>query len=135
MRRIACFAALLLFAPLMVSAQTLAPADAADFMGEWTLTLESQQGSFEQTLSVKDDAGKVVAEISSQMQPEVQKITDVTKSGGNLVLKFAGSFQGNPFDAAITVTPDGPDKAKVSFDINGGQFTMVGAGTRTKKAS
>jgi hypothetical protein len=77
----------------------------------------------------------VVAEMSSQMQPEAQKITDVTKEAGNLVLKFSGNFQGNPFEATVTVTPDGADKAKISFDINGGQFSMAGAGTRTKKSA
>ena len=28
---------------------------------------------------LKDEGGKVVAELSSQMQPEVQKVTDVSK--------------------------------------------------------
>ena len=60
----------------------------------------------------------------------VQKVTDVTKKGNDLVLKFAGNFQGNPFDAMITLTPDGTDKCKVTFDINGGQFTMSGTGTK-----
>jgi hypothetical protein len=133
MKRILAVAALVLFTPLIGSAQALAPADAADFVGTWTLALESPQGSFEQTLVVKDDAGKVVAEISSQMAPDVQKITDVTKSGTNLVLKFQGNYQGNAFDAAITVTPDGADNAKIMFDVNGGQFTMAGTGSRTKK--
>ncbi len=99
-------------------------------MGSWTLTLDSPQGAFEQNMVLKDEGGKVVAEISSQMQPEVQKVTDVTKNGTDLVLKFAGNFQGNPFDATITLTPDGTDKAKVTFDINGGQFTMSGTGTK-----
>jgi len=119
----------------MASAQNVAPADAGEFMGVWSLMLDTPQGSFEQTLTVKDDAGKVVAEISSDMQPEAQKITDVTKDGRNLVLKFSGNYQGNPFDAAITVTPDGADKATINFDVNGGQFTMAGAGTRTKKVA
>ena len=99
-------------------------------MGSWTLTLDSPQGTFEQTMVLKDEGGKAVAELSSQMQPEVQKVTDVTKKGTDLVLKFAGNFQGNPFDAVITLTPDGTDKCKVTFDINGGQFTMSGAGTK-----
>jgi hypothetical protein len=124
---------MLVLAPVIASAQDLAPADAADFMGVWSVMLDTPQGSFEQNLTVKDEDGKVVAEISSQMQPDVQKITDVKKDGGNLVLKFSGNFQGNAFDAAITLTPDGDDKAKVMFDVNGGQFTMAGAGTRTKK--
>ena len=125
------FAFLLL--PASARAQALAPADAGDFMGVWTLSLESPQGPFEQSLTLKDEGGKVVAEISNQMQPEVQKVTDVSKEKGDLVLKFAGNFQGNPFDAVITITPDGADKAKVNFDINGGQFAMQGTGTRTKK--
>jgi hypothetical protein len=64
------------------------------------------------------------------MQPEAQKVTDITKSGDDVVLKFAGDFQGNPFDAAITLTPDGTDKCKVTFDVNSGQFMMSGTGTK-----
>ncbi|HYE87682.1 MAG TPA: hypothetical protein VEA16_15070 [Vicinamibacterales bacterium] len=108
----------------------LAPADAGAFMGTWTLALDTPQGSFEQSLVLKEDAGKVVAEMSNQMQPDVQKVTDVTKKGADLVLKFAGNFQGNPFDAVITLTPSGADKCSVPFDVNGGQFTMNGTGTK-----
>jgi hypothetical protein len=113
-----------------LGAAQLAPADAGAFMGSWSLTLDSPQGPFEQSMVLKDEGGKVVAELSSQMQPDVQKVTDVSKNGADLVLKFAGNFQGNPFDAVITLTPDGTDKAKVTFDINGGQFTMNGTGAK-----
>jgi hypothetical protein len=113
-----------------LGAAQLAPADAAAFMGSWALMLDTPQGAFEQTLVLKDEGGKVVGEISNQMQPEVQKVTDVSKKDGDLVLKFAGNFQGNPFDAMITMTPDGTDKCKVTFDVNGGQFTMSGTGTK-----
>jgi hypothetical protein len=81
-------------------------------------------------LALKDEGGKVIGEMTNQMQPEVQKVTDVTKDKDNVVLKFAGNFQGNPFDAAITLVPDGTNKCKVSFDINGGQFTMSGTGAK-----
>ena len=123
----------LALSPLVVSAQALAPADAGDFIGVWTLSLESPQGPFEQNLTLKDEGGKMIGEMTNQMQPEVQKITDVSKEKGDLVMKFAGNFQGNPFDAVITMTPDGADKVKVNFDINGGQFAMQGTGARTKK--
>ena len=113
-----------------LGAAQLAPADAGAFMGSWSLMLDSPQGAFEQTLVLKDEAGKVIGEISNQMQPGVQKVTDVSKKGDDLVLKFAGDFQGNAFDATITMTPDGTDKAKVTFDVNGGQFTMSGTGTK-----
>ena len=112
------------------AAQQLSPADAGAFMGSWSLMLDTPQGAFEQTMVLKDDGGKVIGEISNQMAPEVQKVTDVSKKDGDLVLKFAGNFQGNPFDAMITMTPDGTDKCKVTFDVNGGQFTMSGTGTK-----
>ena len=113
-----------------LAAQQLTVADAGAFMGSWTLTLDSPQGAFEQTMVLKDEAGKAVAELSSAMQPDVQKVTDISKKGDDLVLKFAGNFQGNPFDAAITLTPDGTEKCKVTFDVNGGQFTMNGTGVK-----
>jgi hypothetical protein len=114
----------------VATAQALSAADAGAFMGNWSLMLDSPQGAFEQSLILKEDGGKVVGEISNQMQPDVQKVTDITKDKDNLVLKFAGNFQGNPFDAAITMAPDGTDKVKVTFDVNGGQFTMSGTGTK-----
>lgn len=128
-RLIATLALAFVLSPLAASAQ-LAPADAGSFMGNWVLTLDSPQGAMEQNVVLKDEAGKVVAEMSSQMAPETQKVTDVTKDKDNLVLKFAGNFQGQSFDALITMTPDGTDKVKVSFDINGGQFSMSGTGVK-----
>jgi hypothetical protein len=113
-----------------IAAAQLAPADAGAFMGTWTLTLDSPQGAFEMELALKDEGGKVIGEMTNQMQPEVQKVTDVTKEKDSLILKFAGNFQGNPFDAAITLSPDGDNKCKVSFDVNGGQFTMAGTGAK-----
>jgi len=131
----------LVLSPIVVSGQAVAPAaapavapaGAGDFIGVWTVSLDSPQGPFEQNMTVKEEGGKLVAELTNQMQPEVQKVTDVTLAKGDLVLKFAGNFQGNPFDAVVTVTPDGADKAKVLFDVNGGQFSMSGTGARTKK--
>ncbi len=117
-------------AQAVAAAPGLTAADAGAFIGTWSLMMDSPQGAFEQNLVLKEDGGKVVGEISNQMQPEAQKVTDITKDKDNLVLKFAGNFQGNPFDAAITMTPDGTDKVKVTFDVNGGQFTMNGTGTK-----
>lgn len=114
----------------VAAAQALTVADAGPFLGSWVLTLDSPQGPFEQNVVLKDEGGKVVAELTSQIQPDMQKVTDITKDKESLVMKFAGNFQGNPFDAAITMTPDGTDKAKVSFDVNGGQFTMSGTGVK-----
>ena len=129
-RLIGTIALVVALSSAVAAAQALTAADAGAFIGTWSLTLDSPQGPFEQNLVVKEEGGKVVAEITNQMQPDVQKVTDVTKEKDDLVLKFPGNFQGNPFDAVITMTPDGTDKAKVTFDVNGGQFTMSGTGTK-----
>jgi hypothetical protein len=129
-RLIGTIALVIALSSAVAAAQVLTATDAGAFMGTWVLTLDSPQGPFEQNLVLKEDGGKVIAEITNQMQPDVQKVTDISKTGADLVMKFAGNFQGNPFDAAITMTPDGTDKAKVTFDVNGGQFTMSGTGTK-----
>jgi len=125
------FAALVAVIPATALAQ-LAPANAAEFIGVWTVTLDSPQGSFEQEVTVKAAGDKVVATITNQMQPAAQEVTDVSKDGKDLVLKFAGDYQGNAFDAKIVMSPTGDDKASVLFDINGGQFSMSGAGTKKR---
>lgn len=130
MARLLGTVALALALSTSLGAAQLASADAGAFMGSWALMLDGPQGSFEQSVVLKDEGGKVVAEISNQMQPEVQKITDVSKKGSDLVLKFEGNFQGNPFSAEITMVPEGSDKCKVTFDINSGMFTMSGTGTK-----
>jgi len=124
-------AAVVALAPLAAFAQSsVATAEATAFVGTWTLSLESPQGAFEQSLVIKDASGKLAAEVSNQMQPGAVPITDIAKSGTDLVLKFAGDFQGNAFTASITLSPDGTDKAKVSMDIMDGAFVMAGTGVK-----
>jgi hypothetical protein len=113
----------------LVASQVLTVADLGVFAGEWTLTLDGPQGPFDQSLVFKDEGGKAVAEMHNDMIG-TQKVTDITKDGDNIVLKYAGNFQGNPYDAAVTLTPDGTDKCKVTFDVNSGQFTMSGTGAK-----
>jgi hypothetical protein len=128
-RLLGMFAVVLALSSNMLAAQTLTVADLGSFAGEWTLTLDTPQGPFDQSLVFKDEDGKAIAEMHNDMAG-TQKVTDISKDGSNLVLKFAGNFQGNAFDAAVTLTPDGTDKLRVTFDVNAGQFTMSGTGTK-----
>jgi hypothetical protein len=106
----------------------LSPANAAKFMGTWLLTLDSPQGPFALTMAVTDSDGKVGCELTSDMMP-AQKVTDISKAGEDLVLKYQGDFQGQTFAAKITLTPI-DDKLAVNFDIMDGQFMMSGVGTK-----
>jgi hypothetical protein len=106
----------------------LPTSEAAKFMGAWVITLESPQGPFSMTLTVSDNAGNAAAELTSDIMP-AQKVTDISKSGDDLVLKYQGDFQGQAFAAKITLTP-ADDKLGVNFDVMDGQFMMTGVGTK-----
>ena len=108
-------------APLMT-------ADAGKFMGAWLLTLDSPQGPFAMTMTLTDSDGKVACELTSDVMP-AQKVSDVSKAGNDLVLKYQGDFQGQAFAAKITLTPV-DDKLGVMFDVMDGQFTMSGVGAK-----
>ena len=84
----------------------------------------------EMAVALKDVGGKAEAEMSSPLQPAALTINDISKAGNDLVMKFAGDFQGMPFNAKITLVPEGADKAKVSFDIMDGAFVMEGTGVK-----
>jgi hypothetical protein len=115
----------------VLRAQAPAPlptADAAKFMGAWLLTLESPQGAFSMTLTLSDNDGNVAGELTSDMAPP-QKVTDISKAGNDLVLKYQGDFQGQAFAAKITLTPV-EDKLGINFDVMDGQFMMSGVGTK-----
>ena len=106
----------------------LTTADAGKFMGTWILTLDSPQGPFALTMNLTDADGKVACELTSDVMP-AQKVTDISKAGNDLVLKYQGDFQGQAFAAKITLTPV-EDKLGVVFDVMDGQFTMSGVGVK-----
>ena len=120
-----------LMLPRLASAQSaLAAADAAPFMGGWTLGLDTPQGSVSMDLTIKDEAGKVAGSISAEpMMPGVTQITDITRDGAKLVLKYMLDFQGMSIPTVITLIPDG-DKWKANFDFASGQFQVDGTAVK-----
>ena len=124
----AVIAAAAILLPGVAQAQ-VKPEDAAKFMGGWALGMETPQGNMTMNLTVKDDNGKVAGSITSDMAPEPQAISDVTKAGETLVLRYSLDFQGQAIPAKITLTPDG-DNMKVDFDFADGQFVLPGTATK-----
>src|SRR5471032_195528 len=99
--RVAVVVAMCALIGSVLSAQTPAPvplptADAAKFMGAWVLALESPQGAFSMTMTLSDNEGKVVCELTSDIAPP-QKVTDISKAGDDLVLKYQCDYQGQAF--------------------------------------
>ncbi len=117
-------------APNAAAAQSqLDVAEARTFLGTWVLAMTSDMGAFAMDLDVTDMGGKVAATIGSPDLGFSQEVTEITKDGESLVLAFPGDYQGQAFDAAITLEPAG-ETLSVWFDINQGAFGMGGTGTK-----
>jgi len=129
--RISLFALAVLLLPLTGSAQSpLAASEATAFLGIWELGLDTPQGPMSMNLALKDVDGKVAAEISAPpMLPDVQKISDISKDGTGLLLKYMLEAQGMQIPTKILLAPVG-DKWKASFDFMDGQFTVEGTATK-----
>ena len=135
---VAAVAAVLACAPTIV-AQSAAPAtaqvtaaDAAPFLGAWTLEMQGQNGPATMTLTVKVDKEKVVGEITTAASTN-QPITDVTKAEKSLVLRYNFDYQGQAIDAVVRLTPAVDGKVSAQIDFAGGAYVMTGTATKKDK--
>ena len=139
----ACLALTIAVAPALAFAQSpapaaaapaaITPADAKPYLGDWTLTGESQMGPFVMSLSMKVDAGKVVATLSSEMQPATT-VTDITKVGTGIVLRYSVSFDGNAIPVVVTLATKA-DKLDATLSFADGAFEMAAVGTKAAPAA
>lgn len=97
-----CIAALPVSAREEGGAPTLAAAEAADFLGQWVLTMESPQGVFDVDLEIREEEGLTVAQLD---MPRMGKttITDIEKSEAGLVLRFDSQFGEQLFEMEMDV--------------------------------
>ena len=105
------------------------PGNAASFIGDWTVSAEGQQGPVQIPLTIKVDAGKVVASLS--MGGQGTQISDITVNGKTLILKYTFDYQGNGIDAAVSLTQAG-DKVTAEIAFAGGAYTMSGTAEKKK---
>ena len=117
-------------------AAQISPADAAPYLGDWILELQGPNGPGTFDLNVKVDKEKVVGQIATPTL-ETQAITDITKSGDNLVLRYTFNYEGSPVDAAVYLMPapeakDGKRKAQIDFA--GGAYVMTGTAAKKEQA-
>ena len=108
------------------------PAQAAAFLGDWTLSVTSQMGPMTYGVSVMNDGGKVGATISSDTLPKVN-ISDISMAGQNLILRYTFDYQGTSVKSVVTLIPRGAELG-VAMSLMDGQFEMSGTGTKGKPA-
>ena len=120
-----------LLAPVSPLAQVTA-ADAAPFLGDWTLAMQGPNGPGTFNLSVKVEDDKIVGEIGSDALP-TQKITSVSKTDKGLALNYSFPWEGNSIDAVVSLTPGTDGKVAAQIDFAGGAYTMTGTATKKEK--
>lgn len=115
-------------------AKPLSSADGAPFLGEWTLALQGPNGpgTFTLSLLVDKEKEKVTGEIVSPELPK-QPITSMSLVNKNLVLGYAFTWEGNPVDAVVTLTPGDEGKMGAQIDFAGGAYVMTGSATKNEK--
>lgn len=104
--------------------------NAAAFLGEWVLNLEGPNGPAAMALVLKNNAGRIAGEISSETQPG-QTISEFTRRGTALELRYTFDFEGTHIEGVVTLTSD-KGKMAASASFADGAFVMEG--TATKKA-
>ena len=120
-----------LLAPVSPLAQVTA-ADAAPFLGDWTLAMQGPNGPGTFNLSVKVEDDKIVGEIDSDALP-TQKITSVSKTDKGLALNYSFPWEGNSIDAVVSLTPGTDGTVAAQMDFAGGAYTMTGTATKKEK--
>ena len=132
----------ILFAPLAIAAASTArstqsaqvtAADAAPFMGDWTLDLQGPNGPAAFDLTVKVEKDKVVGAITGGTMA-TQPIEDVTKADKTLILSYSFNYEGNAVSAVVSLTPGPEGKTAAQIDFAGGAYIMSGSATKKEKA-
>ena len=114
------------------AATQVTAADAAPFLGDWSLALEGPNGSQSLDLSITVDKDAVGGSITG-LGMATQSITDVTQADKSLVLRYSFDYQGNPIPAMVTLTPTPEGKTNAQIDFAGGAYVMSGTATKKDK--
>jgi hypothetical protein len=115
------------------SAAQVTAADAAPFIGEWTLDRQGPDGPGAFDLIVKMEKEKVTGEITGGTIA-TQPIASVTKADQSLVLSYSFTYENNPVDAAVRLTPAPEGKMNAQISFAGGAYIMSGTAIKKEKA-
>jgi hypothetical protein len=104
--------------------------DAKPFLGKWTTTFDSPQGAVTFDIEVHLDTGDPGATVSNSLIGDAD-VTDVTKAGESLVLRYIAEVQGTQVPVSISLQPAG-ETLKAEFSFMDGQYAASSVATRKK---
>ena len=82
-------------------------------------------------MTIDDRSGKVGASVGSPEMGGTLEVTDITREGENLVLKYDIDAQGQMIDVSMSLAPAGENLNTV-ITAAGGQFSTTAVATRTQ---
>ena len=104
------------------------PAEAAPFLGDWTLTMQGPDRAATFDLTVKVEGEKVVGEISAaEMAKEF--VPEAWMADKTFRMRYSFNYQGNPIDGIISLTP-AADKVDAQIDFANGAYLMTGSAAK-----
>ena len=104
--------------------------DAKPFLGQWTTTFDSPQGPVTFDIEVHLDTGDPGATVSNSLIGSAE-VTDVTKAGTSLVLRYVAEVQGTEVSVSISLAREG-EALKADFSFMDGQYAASSVATRKK---
>lgn len=111
-------------------ASDLDSSEATAFMGTWVIALETPRGGdFTQTVTIRDEGGKVAARVEGGRGGNAD-VTDITKSGDDLVLTYEREGRRGRAEVSMTLALDGAEMVDATMSLGGGQFEISGSGKK-----
>jgi hypothetical protein len=114
------------------AAPSIAPADLAPFVGDWTLALSGPNGPATMVLSIRSEKDKPAGDLSSDAMPK-QAISDFSMADKTLVMNYSFTWEGNPVSAVISMTPAATGPMTAQIDFAGGAYVMTGTAAKKDK--
>jgi hypothetical protein len=119
-------------APVSTTAQAggqVAASDAAPFLGEWTLAMKGTTGPAKYELILKIEKDAVVGDITGPAG-RTQRVTDISKPGKSLILRYAVEFMGKAVPTVVTLTPAAEGTLTAQIDFAAGTYVLTGTGAK-----
>jgi hypothetical protein len=117
-------------APQALSAQSqLDVSQARAFLGNWVISMQTDFGPMTLNMTIADQGGKVAASVGSPEMGGMVNVTDVTRDGDALVLRYDIDAQGQMIDVMMSLTPSGENLATY-IEAAAGQFMVQATATR-----
>ena len=133
-RRVAVGLALLaaVAAPGQASAQSeLDTSQAQAFLGSWVIAMDTDFGPMSISMTIEDRGGKVAASVGSPEMGGTVEVTNITREGEQLILRYDIDAQGQVIDVSMALVPAGENLA-TNIEAAAGQFVTTATATRAQ---